>query len=136
MEDKSKLTEDQKLKRTRRFRRLRYEFKADLAAKINAKKGEKAEKAKLSRADRVLIDQCALLSLRAQQMRDDILSGEKEVSDEDLVRGTNAAIRAMKVLEQRKAQQVSAPLSQLLPAIASRQESARTTFEPSSSLGL
>jgi hypothetical protein len=40
-----------------------------------------------------------------QQMRDAILSGEKEVSDEDLVRCTNAAMRAMKVLEQRKTQQ-------------------------------
>ena len=97
---------DEKLKRTRRFRRLRYEFKTELAAKISVKKGEKAKP--LSRADRVLVDQCALLSLRAQQMRDDILSGEREVSDEDLVRATNAAIRAMKALEQRKAQQTSA----------------------------
>jgi hypothetical protein len=71
---------DEKLKRTRRFRRLRYEFKAELAGKVAAKEGEKTKP--LSRADRVLVDQCALLSLRAQQMRDDILSGEREVSDE------------------------------------------------------
>ena len=91
--------EDERLKRTRRFRRLRYEFKAELAGK----KGPK-----LSRTDRVLVDQCALLSLRAQQMRDDILSGDRNVSDEALVRATNAAIRAMKVLEQRKTQQTAA----------------------------
>jgi hypothetical protein len=97
---------DEKLKRTRRFRRLRYEFKAELAGKVAAKEGEKTKP--LSRADRVLVDQCALLSLRAQQMRDDILSGEREVSDENLVRATNAAIRAMKALEQRKAQQTAA----------------------------
>jgi hypothetical protein len=33
-------------------------------------------------------------------MRDDILSGEKVISDEDLVRTTNACIRAMGTLQE------------------------------------
>jgi hypothetical protein len=32
-------------------------------------------------ADRVLIDQAALLALRARQMRDDLLAGEKPICD-------------------------------------------------------
>jgi hypothetical protein len=74
----------------RLFRRLRARFKSDLGLEI------------LTGADRVLLDQCALLALRARQMRDDILSGEKEVADDDLVRATNAAIRAMALLHDRK----------------------------------
>jgi hypothetical protein len=62
-----------RLKATRQFRRLRSQFKRDLGLEH------------LSRADRVLIDQCALLALRAAQMRDAILTGEHAVSDEDLV---------------------------------------------------
>ena len=56
----------------------------------------------LTGADRVLLDQCALLALRARQMRDDILDGEKAVADDDLVRATNAAIRLMSLLHDRK----------------------------------
>jgi uncharacterized membrane protein YccC len=81
---------DDPLKTTRQFRRLRSQFKADLGLDV------------LTRADRVLIDQCALLALRARQMRDAILSGEKEVSDEDLVRSSNACIRMMTALRNRK----------------------------------
>jgi hypothetical protein len=77
------------LKTTRQFRRLRTQFKADLGIE------------KLTRADRVLIDQCALLALRARQMRDDILTGAKPISDEDLVRATNACLRAMSALRGR-----------------------------------
>jgi hypothetical protein len=102
--------DDETLKRTRRFRHLRHEFKADLQGR--ARDGKIARDADgkvapLSRADRVLVDQCALLSLRAGQMRDQILAGDI-VSDEDLVRATNAAIRAMKALEERKTQQAAA----------------------------
>ena len=52
-------------------------------------------------ADRMLIDQAALLALRARQMRDNILTGDKPVSDEDLVRATNCCIRAMAALRTR-----------------------------------
>jgi hypothetical protein len=78
------------LKTTRAFRRLRSQFKADLSLET------------LTRADRVLIDQASLLALRAQQMRDAILSGEAAVDDDSLVRVTNAAIRAMKSVSERK----------------------------------
>jgi hypothetical protein len=64
MDEKSETPEIQKLKRTRRFRRLRCEFKAELAGRLGVKEGEQAQ---MSRADRVLIDQCALLSLRASK---------------------------------------------------------------------
>jgi hypothetical protein len=84
------MTETDILKTTRRFRRLRWQFKQDLALE------------KLSRADRVLIDTAALLALRAQQMRDDILTGDKPVSDEDLVRSSNCCIRAMAAIDKRK----------------------------------
>jgi hypothetical protein len=89
----SLMTEDQ-FKTTRQFRRLRSQLKCDLGLK------------KLSRADRVLIDQCALLALRARQMRDAILSGES-VSDEDLVRTSNAAMRGMAAIDRRKDRAVS-----------------------------
>jgi hypothetical protein len=73
----------------RLFRRLRAKFKADLGLKT------------LTGADRVLLDQCALLALRARQMREHILTGDKVIDDDDLVRATNAAIRAMTVLHNR-----------------------------------
>jgi len=87
---------DPLLKTTRRFRRLRWQFKQDLGL------GKK-----LSRADGVLVEQAALLALRAQQMRDAILTGET-VSDEDLVRCSNACIRSMAAIERRKDRAVSA----------------------------
>jgi hypothetical protein len=83
------------LKTTRRFRRLRWQFKQDLGLK------------KLSRADRVLIEQASLLALRAQQMRDAILTGET-VSDEDLVRCSNACIRSMAAIDRRKDRTINA----------------------------
>jgi hypothetical protein len=83
------------LKATRRFRRLRWQFKRDLGLKT------------LTRADHILIDQAALLALRAQQMRDAVLIGDKEISDEDLVRTTNACIRAMAAIDKRKDRAVS-----------------------------
>jgi hypothetical protein len=83
------------LKVTRRFRRLRWQFKRDLGLQT------------LTRADRVLIDQAALLTLRAQQMRDNILAGDKPVADDDLVRTTNACIRAMAAIDKRKDRAVS-----------------------------
>jgi hypothetical protein len=63
------------------FRRLRSKFKKDMGG---------AET--LTGSDRVLIDQAALMALRARQMRDDLLSG-KAVSDEDLVRMNHALAR-------------------------------------------
>jgi hypothetical protein len=102
--------DDKTLQRTRRFRHLRHEFKADLQGRTHDGKiarGADGKVAPLSRADRVLVDMAALLSLRAAYMRDQILAAE-QVSDEDLVRSTNAAIRAMKALEERKAQQAAA----------------------------
>jgi hypothetical protein len=87
------------LKTTRRFRRLRWQFKQDLGLK------------KLSRADGVLVEQAALLALRAQQMRDAILTGET-VSDEDLVRCSNACIRSMAAIDRRKDRAVSAAAPQ------------------------
>jgi hypothetical protein len=86
MDDETK-TEDRNLKSRRAFRRLRWQFKKDIGT--------------LTRADRVLIDQASLLALRAQMMRDAILSGES-VSDEDLVRTSNAAMRAMAAIDRRK----------------------------------
>ena len=71
----------------RLFRRLRTQFKQDAGLKEH-----------LTGAERVLIDQASLLALRARQMRDNILTGDKPVSDEDLVRATNACIRAMGAL--------------------------------------
>jgi hypothetical protein len=82
-------------KTTRQFRRLRSQFKKDLGLGT------------LTRAERVLIDQCALLALRARQMRDAILTGET-VSDEDLVRCSNACIRGMAAIDRRKDRAVSA----------------------------
>jgi hypothetical protein len=76
----------------RLFRRFRTKFKTDLGIKT------------LSGADRVLLDQCALLAVGARQMQDDVLGGEKVVDDDDIVRSANAAIRAMKVLAERGAQ--------------------------------
>jgi hypothetical protein len=84
------MTETDPLKTTRQFRRLRSQIKRDL------------DLATLTRTDRMLIDQCALLALRARQMRDAILTGEKDISDEDLVRCTNASIRAMAAIDRRK----------------------------------
>jgi hypothetical protein len=83
------MTKRTKQSACRLFRRFRAIFKADLGIE------------KLTGADRVLLDQCALLAVRARQMRDDVLGGEKVVDDDDLVRATNAAIRAMKVLAER-----------------------------------
>ena len=73
----------------RLFRRLRSQFKRDSGLQ------------KLTGADRMLIDQAALLALRARQMRDAILTGDKPVSDEDMVRTTNCCIRAMAALRTR-----------------------------------
>jgi hypothetical protein len=95
--------DDATLQRTRRFRHLRHEFKADLQGRTSDGKiarGADGKVAPLSRADRVLVDMAALLSLRAAHMRDLILAGG-QVSDEDLVRSANAALRAMKALEER-----------------------------------
>jgi hypothetical protein len=80
---------DKQQKSRRAFRRLRWQFKQDLGLET------------LTSADRLLIDQCALLALRARQMRDDILDGEKVINDEDLVRNTNACIRAMSAIGKR-----------------------------------
>jgi hypothetical protein len=82
------MTERTKPTARRLFRRFRAQFKKDLG--IKTPRG----------AERILIDQAALLSLRARQMRDDILEGEKVISDEDLVRTTNACIRAMGMLQE------------------------------------
>jgi hypothetical protein len=102
---------DELSKRTRLFRRLRHHFKADLGA---VRRGD-TDALQLSRADRVLIDQCALLSFRAQEMRDAILAGQP-VSDEDLVRTTNAAIRAMRSLKERAVAKVKPDPNQALRA--------------------
>lgn len=99
---------------TRLFRRLRAKFKADLGLET------------LTGADRILIDQCALLALRARQMRDDILSGEKPVDDDALVRTTNAAIRAMKALTDRGKGQAPPRMSiaqQIMQQIEEQKES-------------
>jgi hypothetical protein len=80
---------DKQLKSRRAFRRLRWQFKQDLGLET------------LTGADRMLIDQAALLALRARQMRDAILDGEKAINDEDLVRVTNASIRAMSAIGKR-----------------------------------
>jgi hypothetical protein len=74
----------------RLFRRLRGRFKSDLGLET------------LTGSDKVLLDQAALLALRARQMRDAVLSGEGEVADEDIVRCANAAMRAMTLLRNRK----------------------------------
>jgi hypothetical protein len=76
----------------RLFRRLRAKFKKDLGGPET-----------LTGSDRVLIDQAALLALRARQARDDLLSGDKVVSDEDLIRLQNSLVRVLEVLNlQRK----------------------------------
>jgi hypothetical protein len=84
MTDRSKETS------RRLFCRLRAKFKADLGLET------------LSGSDRVLLDQAALLALRARQMRDAVLSGDTIVADEDIVRCANAAMRAMTLLRNRK----------------------------------
>jgi hypothetical protein len=78
---------DQKLTARGSFRRLRTQFKKSLGLE------------NLTPADRVLIDQAALLALRAREMREAILAGDKVVSDEDLVRTTNACIRTMTAID-------------------------------------
>jgi hypothetical protein len=80
----------------RLFRRFRLQFKKDLNLQ------------NLTGADRVLIDQAALLALRARQMRDDILDGAKPVSDEDLVRNVNACLRAVAGLRTHKGRDADA----------------------------
>jgi hypothetical protein len=82
-------TERSKPNARRLFRRLRTQFKKDSGLQ------------KLTGADRMLIDQAALLALRARQMRDDILA-DKPVSDEDMVRTTNCCIRAVGALRTRQ----------------------------------
>jgi hypothetical protein len=105
------------LKTTRRFRRLRWQFKCDLGLE------------KLSRADRVLVDQASLLALRAQMMRDAILSGEP-VSDEDLVRCSNAAMRAMAAIDRRKDRAVSDAAPQTFEErMKAREQTARKEFD-------
>jgi hypothetical protein len=70
----------------RLFRRFRAQFKKDSGLKNP------------TGAERVLIDQAALLALQVRQMRDDILAGEKIVCNDDLVRTANACIRSMSAL--------------------------------------
>jgi hypothetical protein len=70
----------------RMFRRFRAQFKKD--AKLKEMTG----------AERVLIDQAAILALRVRQIRDDILAGEK-IDGDDLVRVANACIRSMGALQ-------------------------------------
>ncbi len=79
----------------RLFRRLRARFKKDLGLDT------------LTGAERVLIDQCALLALQARQMRDAILDGE-QIDNDDVVRTMNAAIRAMKLLGDRGKERAAA----------------------------
>lgn len=84
------MTERSKETSRRLFRRLRAKFKTDLGLDS------------LSGSDKVLLDQAALLALRARQMRDAVLSGESAVADQDIVRAANAAMRAMTLLRNRK----------------------------------
>jgi hypothetical protein len=84
------MTDRSKEASRRLFRRLRAKFKADLGLDS------------LSGSDRVLLDQAALLALRARQMRDAVLGGEEAVDDETIVRCANAAMRAMTLLRNRK----------------------------------
>ena len=84
------MTERSRETARRLFRRLRAKFKADLGLET------------VSGSDRVLLDQAALLALRARQMRDAVLGGEETVADEDIVRCANAAMRAMTLLRNRK----------------------------------
>ena len=84
----------------------------------------------LTPADRVLVDQCALLALRARQMRDDILLGEKPVSDEDLVRCSNASIRAMAAIDRRKDRAASDAKPQTFEErMKAREQTARKEFD-------
>jgi hypothetical protein len=92
----------------RLFRRIRAGLKKDLGIET------------LTGADRVLVDQAALLALRIRQMRDDILSGDKPADDEELVRLTNAATRLLSVLGMKgrrvvRKSGVSDELSEFLP---------------------
>jgi hypothetical protein len=105
------------LKTTRRFRRIRWQLKRDLGL------------ATLTSADRVLVDQAALLALRAQQMRDAILRGEP-VSDEDLVRCSNAAMRGMAAIDRRRDRAVSDAKPQTFEdRMKARDETARREFD-------
>ena len=112
-------TERSKATAGRMFRRFRAQFKKDLAnAQIP------------TGAKRVLIDQAALLALRAQQMRDAILTGEKAVSDEDLVRCSNASIRVMAAIERRKDRAVSNGKPQTFEdRMKAREQTARREFD-------
>jgi hypothetical protein len=92
---------DQKLTARRSFRRLRMQFRKSLGLE------------NLTPADRVLIDQAALLALRARDMREAILSGERVISDEDLVRTTNACIRAMAAIDKRKDRDKTDPVADI-----------------------
>ena len=63
-------------------------------------------------------------------MRDAILTGEKAVSDEDLVRCSNASIRVMAAIERRKDRAVSNGKPQTFEdRMKAREQTARREFD-------
>lgn len=79
----------------RRFKRLCAAFAADLGAAPTSAQTE-------------LIRQAATLVVRATQIQDGVLAGE-DINDDDLVRITNSAVRALSALGLQRKRAVRAP---------------------------
>jgi hypothetical protein len=71
----------------RMLRRLRADFRRHLGVEV------------MTRAERVLVEQAALVALRTREMRDQINSGE-QINDEDFVRLVRATSAVMKSLRE------------------------------------
>lgn len=83
----------------RRHRVLAGNFAADLGGMTN-----------LSHAERALVDQAAMVTLRAEQLRGAMLSGEI-IDDDVLVRLNNSAVRILNALTAQRKRKGDAPPS-------------------------
>jgi hypothetical protein len=84
----------------RLFRRLRAAFQAELL-------GDAAP----TPSDRTLIEQAALAALRAREMRDEVIAGNR-IEDDTFVRVSNSVTRIMKAFRDRAGASKPPPKSQ------------------------
>jgi hypothetical protein len=95
---------DGRTRAVRRFHRLVRAFAEDLGG------------GQLSHADTALVRSAAALTVRAEQAQEALLTGEA-ITDEDLVRLSNAAARILNMLgaQRIKRKPVHIPLRELIP---------------------
>jgi hypothetical protein len=74
----------------RMLRRLRADFKKDLGAEA------------MTRTERVLVEQAALVAMRTREMRDEIIAG-RDIGDENFVRLVRATAAVMKAFREHRA---------------------------------